>query len=470
MSMKERRRLAVLSEVKAGRMKIVEAAEVVGLSYRQARRVWKRYAAKGDAGLVHGLRGRPSGRRKAPALRQKILKRYRERYWDFGPTLATEHLAKDGMAVDHETLRRWLKETGEWRPRRRRQKHRQWRERKASFGQMVQMDGSEHDWFEGRRGRAVLMVAVDDATNRVMARFFEGETTHACYDVIEGWIGRHGVPQSLYVDRDSIYRCERKPSVAEEVAGEKARTQFGRAMKELGVELILANSPQAKGRVERMNGTLQDRLVKEMRLAGIRELEAANEYLERVYLPEHNRRFMVKAANEADVHRGMPRELDRILSWTEQRRVQRDWTVVWEGRWMQIQPEHQGLNLVGQAVEIRRLRDERIVLLKGRQTLRWKELPGRPARAQKVRPEARKTVKRVPGAEHPWKRFGGAVGKPHLRQARAEGRANRAGASVAGGGLRLASATLRPPSVPHPPPKGSLRTQTQKKGTFSRGL
>lgn len=409
MSIKERRRMAVLGEVKAGRLKVVGAAEAMGLSYRQAKRVWKRYAAKGDAGLVHGLRGQPSGRRKAPGLRARILKRYREQYGDFGPTLATEHLAKEGMVVDHETLRRWLKQTGEWRPRRRRQKHRQWRERKESFGQMVQMDGSEHDWFEGRRGRAVVMVAVDDATNRVMARFFEGETTHACYDLMEGWIRRHGVPQSLYVDRDSIYRCERERSVAEQVAGEEAQTQFGRAMKELGVELILANSPQAKGRVERTNGTLQDRLVKGMRLAGIKDLEAANEYLEEVYLPEHNRRFTVKAASEADVHRGMPRELERILSWAEKRQVQRDWTVVWEGRWFQIGREHQGLNLVGQAVEIRRLRDERIVLLKGGQTLKWKELPGRPTKAH---PKPKAEVVRVvkgPAANHPWKRYGGTA-------------------------------------------------------------
>jgi transposase len=409
MSTKERRRMAVLGEVKAGRLKVAGAAEAMGLSYRQAKRVWKRYAAKGDAGLTHGLRGRPSGRRKDPKLKARVLKRYRERYGDFGPTLATQYLAKEGMVVDHETLRRWLKETGEWRPRRRRQKHRQWRERKESFGQMVQMDGSEHDWFEGRRGRAVVMVAVDDATNRVMARFFEGETTHACYDLMEGWIRRHGVPQSLYVDRDSIYRCERVTSVAEQVAGEVARTQFGRAMKELGVELILANSPQAKGRVERTNGTLQDRLVKGMRLAGIKDLEAANKYLEGVYLPDHNRRFTVKAGSEADVHRGIPRELERILSWAEKRQVQRDWTVLWEGRWFQIGREHQGLNLVGQAVEIRRLRDDRILVLKGEQALRWKELPGRPMKAHpKPKAAAPRVVKR-PSADHPWKRYGGTA-------------------------------------------------------------
>lgn len=215
----------------------------------------------------------------------------------------------------------------------------------------------------------------------------------------------------MYVDRDSIYRCERVTSVAEQVAGEVARTQFGRAMKELGVELILANSPQAKGRVERTNGTLQDRLVKGMRLAGIKDLEAANKYLEGVYLPDHNRRFTVKAGSEADVHRGIPRELERILSWAEKRQVQRDWTVLWEGRWFQIGREHQGLNLVGQAVEIRRLRDDRIVLLKGEQALRWKELPGRPMKAHpKPKPKAAATrVVKRPSADHPWKRYGGTA-------------------------------------------------------------
>lgn len=456
--------MAVLVEVKAGRMKIVDAAEAMGLGYRQAKRVWKRYKAKGDAGLVHRLRGKPGGRRKKPELRKKVLARYRERYGDFGPTLAAEHMAKEGLVLDHETLRRWLKASGEWRPRRRRQKHRQWRERKASFGEMVQMDGSEHDWFEGRRVRAVLMVAVDDATNRVMARFFEGETTHACYDLVEGWIRQYGVPQSLYVDRDSIYRCEREQSVAEQVAGEEAKTQFGRAMKELGVELILANSPQAKGRVERMNGTLQDRLVKEMRLRGIKDLEGANEYLEKEYLPEHNRRFTVKAVSEADVHQGKPKDLDRILSWAEKRQVQRDWTVVWEGRWFQIGREHQGLNLVGQSVEVRRLRDERIVLQKGGETLKWKELAGRPKRTAKVRTESKGKPRPSPGRTHPWKRFGWAVGREHERKARAAGRASRAAASVVSGGLRSASAPLRPPSVPHSPPRKRSKQETNKRG------
>ena len=173
-----------------------------------------------------------------------------------------EHLAKEKLVVDHETLRRWLLAAGQRTVRRRKQAHRQWRERKPCFGAMVQLDGSHHDWFEGRGAKCVLMVMVDDATNRMRARFFEEETTRASYDVLEGWVRKHGLPGSLYVDRDSIYRCEGVASIAEQLAGKEPQTQFGRAMEQLGVELILANSPQAKGRVERMNGVLQDRLVK----------------------------------------------------------------------------------------------------------------------------------------------------------------------------------------------------------------
>ena len=179
----------------------------------------------------------------------------------------------------------------------------------------MQLDGSHHDWFEGRRAKCVLMVMVDDATNRVWAQFFEEETTHASYDMLEGWARKHGLPQSLYVDRDSIYRCEGLGSIAEQIAGKAPQTQFGRAMEQLGVELILAHSPQAKGRVERMNGVLQDRLVKALRLAGISDLDEANAYLAKTYLAAHHRKFQVQAASEADAHQAVPKRLNEILSW-----------------------------------------------------------------------------------------------------------------------------------------------------------
>src|SRR5437667_4174827 len=306
MSQKERKRLVVLDQVKRKQLTIMKAAQVMGVCYRQAKRIWQRYSQRGDPGLVHRSRGRPSGRRKPKKLRLKVLARYAQRDADFGPTLAAEKLQAEGLAVDHETLRRWLLAEGQWTVGRKRQQHRAWRERKACFGQMVQMDGSHHDWFERRAERAVLMVMVDDATSRTYAQFFEEETTHASFDMVEQWGRRYGLPQSLYVDRDSIYRCERVATVKGQLSGEEPQTQFGRAMKQLGIELILTNSPQAKGRVERRNAVFQDRLVKEMRLAGIKDMPAANQFLRKQFLPQMNRRWTQEPASKADVHRPVP--------------------------------------------------------------------------------------------------------------------------------------------------------------------
>jgi hypothetical protein len=439
MSRKERKRLALLVQVKSGELKLVTAGEVMGVTYRQAKRVWQRYGVEGDAGLVHRSRGRPSPRRKPAALRQRVLARYQQRYPDFGPTLAAEYLAEEGLVVDHETLRRWLIAQGTRRVRRRGQRHRAWRERKACYGMMVQLDGSHHDWFEGRRAKAVLMVMVDDATNKVWAQFFEEETTRASYDVLEGWVRGPGLPQSLYVDRDSIYRCEGVGSVAEQLAGQGPQTQFGRAMEQLGVELILANSPQAKGRVERMNGVLQDRLVKALRLERISEVGRANEYLAQTFLPALNRRFQREAASPADVHRDVPRNLDEVLSWEEERVVQRDWTVACEGRWHQVERGHEPLSLAGKKVLVRTLRDGRVQLVHRGQKLRWRALPERPQRsvvAHKVQ-KPRAVVK--PAAEHPWRQLGVGVGREYWRGVKARGQAKRATTRLA------ASDSGRPP-------------------------
>jgi len=277
MSRHERERMTIMAGVQQQELTQVQAAQLLGLGYRQTKRIWRRYQAEGDAGLVHRLRGQPGLRCKPSAVRTQVLARAtEERYADFGPTLLAEELAQAGIVVDHDTVRRWLLAAGKRTLRRRRQKHRQWRERQPCFGAMVPLDGSQHDWFEGRRGKCVLMVMVDDATNRLRARFFEAETTRASYAMLAGWVRHHGVPGSLYVDRDSIYRCEGQPRIAEQLAGQDRQPQFGRAMAQLGVNLILANNPQAKGRVERMNGVLQDRLVKALRLAGLNDLESAN--------------------------------------------------------------------------------------------------------------------------------------------------------------------------------------------------
>ena len=429
MSRKERDRLTIMVGVKREELTQVQAAELLGLSYRQTKRVWRRYQAEGDAGLVHRLRGQPSLRRKSPALRAQVLARYEEeRYADFGPTLMAEHLAQEGLVVDHETLRRWLLVAGKRTVRRRRQKHRQWRERKPSFGAMVQLDGSHHDWFEGRREPCVLMVMVDDATNRMRARFFEEETTRASYDVFEGWVHRHRLPRSLYVDRDSIYRCEGVGSIAEQLAGKPPQTQFGRAMEQLGVELILANSPQAKGRVERMNGVLQDRLVKEMRLAGINDLASANRFLDGGYLRAFHRQFGRVAASPVDVHRAVARPLNEVLSWEEERVVQGDWTVTCGGKRYQLDRQHEALSLVRRKVIVRTLRNGRVQLVYQGKQLKWRALPEgamrQQAQAKRVKTP---TAVKPPSANHLWRRFGMGVGRNYWRGVKASGPAERLG-------------------------------------------
>ena len=451
MSRKERDRITIMAGVKAKELSQVQAAELLGLSYRQAKRVWRRYQDEGDAGLVHRLRGKPGLRHKPPALRVQVLARCaEERYADFGPTLMAEELGKEGLEVDHDTLRRWLVAAGNRTVRRRRQQHRQWRERKPCFGAMVQLDGSHHDWFEGRREKCVLMVMVDDATNRIRVRFFEEETTRASYDLLEDWVRQNGLPGALYVDRDSIYRCEGQSSVADQLAGKERQTQFGRAMEQLGVELILANSPQAKGRVERMNGVLQDRLVKALRLAGISDLESANRFLEETFLPEFNRRFERVAASALDAHRNVPRNLEEVLSWEAERVVQRDWTVACEGKWYQLDRQHEALSLASRKVVVRTLREGQVQLVYRGRKLKWKELPKRPVRAQPSKPRKLARVIKPPGANHPWRR-------PLLRA----GRSARFGVGDCG------QPPLRSGFPPSPTPnRRNKATATNKKGTF----
>jgi len=413
MSMRERKRLEVLSRVKRGDISLVKAAALLHLSYRQAKRVYGRYRREGDRGLVHGLRGRVSNRQTDASLRERIMERYRQRYGDFGPTLAAEYLAKEGLKVCVETLRGWLKSAGLWAKRRKRSAHRAWRARREHVGELVQMDGSHHDWFEGRRPWAVLMVMIDDASNRTYARFFESETTEAAFITFKRYVAYYDLPLALYVDKDSIYRPGRDRTVEEELAGDPARTQFGRAMAELGVELICAHSPQAKGRVERRNGVFQDRLVKALRLEGISDLASANAYLEESFLPDLNARFTVAPKHHADLHRRLPRhlQLDRILAFQEERVVQKDWTVRWRNRWFQLTATNGPLGLAGKRVLVCEQLDGTIRLRYRERELQWRELAEKPARPQRAEAECEeqgepKATKGswTPPEDHPWRR------------------------------------------------------------------
>ena len=397
MSVSERNRLEVFGRVKRGEMTVVSAAALCGLSLRQGRRVWKRFKELGDAGLVHRLRGRLSNRRMSEELRQRIVKRHQERYADFGPTLACEKLAEEALLVSPDTLVALLKERGLWVRQRRRGKHRKRRERRLCLGSMVQMDGSHHDWFEGRAAKCVLMVLIDDATSLTYAWFYAAETTEAAFDVFRRWIERYGIPRSVYVDRHSIYR--------DEDHAEKS-TQFGRAMKELSVELICAHSPQAKGRVERRNAVFQDRLVKEMRLRNIRSMDQGNALLEKMFLADMNRRYAVKANKQQDLHRPVDAQvkLEEVLCVQEERVVGQDWCVRWRNRWLQIEKVHAGLNLANKRVRVKqRAGGELIVEHKG-QRLTCRELNQRPTPARSRKKPAVNNRKWKPAANHPWNR------------------------------------------------------------------
>ena len=409
MSTRERRRMGWMTRVAEGMLKLRMAAVMMRVSYRQAKRIWRRYRNEGDAGLVHRGRGQCSNRARPAAEQKRALALYAKQYAGFGPLLASEHLAEDqGLKVDHETLRRWLLAAELWHPRRRRATHREARERRPRQGDLVQIDGSEHDWFEGRGERTVLMVMIDDATNTTLARFYPAEDTAAAYDIFERYVSLYGLPAALYPDRDSIYVCTREASLEEDLANVGPETQFARAMRELGVELIPAYSPQAKGRVERRHGLFQDRLVKEMRLLGLRTIEAANAYLEETFLALVNARYTVMARDPANGHQPRPTTatLSLVLSWQEPRSVAKDWTLRWRNRRFQIDARHAALGLPGRRVVVAERRDGTLAILyRGRQlTFRNAPEPATPTPKPSAPPDRPRTV-HTPAANHPWRRY-----------------------------------------------------------------
>ena len=406
MSSKERKRLVAMERVRGGDTSLVAAAAGLGLSYRQAKRSWQRYVLEGDAGLKHRSRGKPSGRARAPELKARVLALCRDRYEGFGPVLASEHLlSDDGIALGRETVRRWMLQAGMRETVRKAPKHRSWRPRRARPGELVQMDGSEHAWFGRARPTCTLMVMIDDATNRTYARFYPSEDTAAAFDVFRRYAERYGLPATLYPDRDSIYVCTREARLDEQLRGSGPETQFGRALRTLGVRILPAGSPQAKGRVERRNGFLQDRLVKELRLRGIDAPGAANDFLEREFLPMLGTRFTHAPTDPADAHRPCPpsHTLDELLCFEEPRTVANDWTVRWHNRRFQIEACHAGLRLPGRCVSVRELLDGTLRIVHKGASLRFHETPATNPPAQ-PKPKARRPAPpHKPSPEHPWR-------------------------------------------------------------------
>jgi transposase len=413
MSARELQRVEVMGRVRSKALKVVNAGEILGLSYRQAKRVWQRYRKEGAKGLKHRSAGKSSNRAKPEKFRQNVLGRIREKYSGteqrrFGPTLAAEHLAEeDGLQVDGETLRRWMLTEGLWSRSRRRKAHRKRRERKAHFGELVQLDGSFHEWWEERGPRGCLMNMVDDATGITLCRMGEQETIWAAVGVLRGWIGKYGVPRALYTDWKNVYK--RQPSERERLRGEAPTTQFGRMCERLGIRIIAASSPQAKGRVERNNGVHQDRLVKKLRCQGIQSYQATNEYLEAEYLPGHNGRFARAAAEAEDYHAKAPSSsrLQEIFRFETERWVSNDWVIQYRGRHLQLQPRSRRYGPTQAKALVCEWEDTGIEVRYRGGRIDFKELvPSRPQ--EKKRPVAENRVaqrqgRKNPAKEHPWR-------------------------------------------------------------------
>lgn len=402
LSLKELKRLQVVQEVVKKRITQVSAAAIIGLSERQICRLAKAVRKEGAHGIVHKSRGKPSNRKISKEVRDNALRLYGEKYHDFGPTLASEKLKEeDGIRISEETLRKWLIKEGLWKQKRKRKGHRQWRERKECLGEMVQMDGSHHDWLEGRGPKLVLMAYIDDATSWVFARFYDYEGTMPAMDSFRLYTEENGLPQSLYADKHSTYKSQRKLTIEEELEGTgEPLSQFERALDELGVEMIHAHSPQAKGRIERLFATFQDRVIKEMRLKGIKTKGEANEFL-KSYLPEYNKRFSKHPANETDVHVRPPKEvnLSNYLCIKTERTMRKDNTISHESKLYQIEERVNTRKVV-----VEEHIDGTLRITSKRLLLRYKEIEERPKKEEKEK--TLKPRKRyIPPKDHPWKRY-----------------------------------------------------------------
>lgn len=398
----ELRRLHVIEKVLEGGLKQVEAAEILSLSSRHIRRVVKRVKKEGQRGIVHRSRGRPSNRKIADQLKDKVIKLYRGRYKDFGPTLASEKLLeRDGVSISDETLRRWLIEAGDWKRVRKRRRHRQWRERKGHRGEMVQIDGSHHAWFEDRGEPCVLMGYIDDATGDVFGRFYDYEGTMPAMDSLKRYIRRRGLPLKVYLDGHSTYKSTAKPTIQDELEGVEPLSEFERALKELGVEVSHAHSPQAKGRIERLFRTFQDRVIKEMRLRGVRTIEEGNRFLAE-YLPVYNKRFSVRPREKDDLHRALPKgmDLDAILCMKTERTLRNDFTVAHNHKLYQIEEATRASKVIVQD----RMDGSMRITYQG-QALRFREIAERPIRENKQLVLRRRRRTYIPPADHPWRRF-----------------------------------------------------------------
>jgi transposase len=360
MGQKELIRAKIMEMVKQGQKRLRDAASILKVSYRQAKRILKKYHESGDRGLIHGNTGKRSHRRIKDSVREAIIECYRTQYPDFGPTFAAEKIQqRDGLTVDHETLRRWLLADGLWQRKRRRNTYRQRRNRRERFGELIQFDGSHHDWFEGRGPKCCLMNMIDDATGITMSFLIEEETTEAAMNLLWVWILHYGIPQALYCDRKNAFVLDREPTIEEQLAGIVPKSPFQIACDKLGINVIVAQSPQAKGRVERNHAVYQDRFVKELRLEGISTLNDANRFLEMEYLPAINKKFSKRPFSGEDAHipKMKGQDFRNIFCFEYVRVVSNDYIVQIDRKFYQVLKQNKPRPRPGDKVVVRRWLD-----------------------------------------------------------------------------------------------------------------
>lgn len=424
MSQRDVQRLAVLERVRDGVLTQVQAGLELGLSARHVRRLLTRYEEQGAQGLVHRLRGQRSNRRLDLTLTAQAQALIKTHYADFGPTLACEKLAeRHGITLSIETVRRLMSEAGTWRPKQRRVKPiHPLRERRPCRGELIQIDGSPHDWFEGRAPRCTLLVFIDDATSELMAlRFVAQETTRDYLAVLCDYILAHGLPTCLYSDRHSIFLTS-QGGLARDTPHEP--TRFTQVLERLGIEALHASSPQAKGRVERANQTLQDRLVKEMRLAGVHDMATANAWIEQ-FRQAHNRRFAVAPRSGHDAHvpyLGSRAQLDDACSVCYQRRLSHTLSCQFKRQFLQIHAPGRQRQLARQPVTILQHPDGTLRVLYGQEILAFRIGP-QPGKAPVEPKQLNQTIETAllararassPKPNHPWKVWTGKEPNPML--------------------------------------------------------
>ena len=398
--MKERDQLVIFNKLREGEITQSVAAKMLKMSTRWIRKKLKRFLNFGDAGIVHQARGRPSLKAWSSDKERFAMELFNEKFTGFGPSFAAEKLDElYGIKINRETLRKVMIKHGHWIGRHRKPKHRKWRERKEYFGMLIQLDGSPHDWFEGRGPKCTLLVFIDDATSMIVwAELVPSESVESIMQATRRYIERYGRPLAFYVDFGSVFSVNTNNHERVKI------TQFARACSELGIDIKFAHSPQAKGRVEQSNKTHQDRLIKELRLRNISTMQEANKYIEQCYIPAHNKAYAFKPAKDGNVHKPLTtHNLDEIFCLKEERTIQNDFTVLYKKRILQLLADQHAVIRPKEIVNISERFDGTLSLFIRKIPLNFAEIERRPVKIQEKILKQRIPWK--PAADHPWRRY-----------------------------------------------------------------